>query len=230
MEGDTYKDPPSSFSNGERYEVYFPISKFLEGRDWDTVLVVFSGPDGLAAETEPRTSFRPFSFKGKEKLFPDWDPSVVEEVAGPAAPPGSFDLEIRRVKRSDWPMSLWFNGDWRRDQECVEAEVRVVGGIPRKSPEVRLYLYDRENRPVGKRDIPSMASIGNQEYIKVPKIAEEKDWYPVVFALDEKLEFVEWRTAVVVFTIGDQSVAEIYSRSGASLEDVEFAEKSRVMK
>ncbi|MEM0966862.1 MAG: hypothetical protein AAGJ81_11990 [Verrucomicrobiota bacterium] len=229
VSNEVYEDPPKSFEPGERYNVYFPISKFLEGRDWDTVLVVFSGPDGISAEMDPRRSFEDFAFSEKERLFPDWDPSLlVKDDTETIAPTTELELEIRRVRRSDWPLSLLFNGDWRRGGDCIESEVRVRGGLPSKTPEVRLYLFDRENQLVGQRNKPSMAAIGGQEYVQVPKISEERDWYPVVFALDEDLERLDWRSAVVVFSIGKQSVAEIYSRSGAELEDVSFPEKKRL--
>ena len=223
-----YADPVKKLTQGERYEYYFPLSKFLVERDWKTVLIVFSGPDGMSAETDPKSSFEPFAFDEKKKLFPAWDGRPTEDSPGPRGPVGDYTLVIDKVKKSKWDDSMWFNEDWRHGRDCIETRVKVEDAVPFSEVKIHLYLYDKDNRKVGQRKIPSMVHIGNREYVKVAKIAEEDEWYPAVFALDKELEDLDWRTAVVTFSIGDQCVAEVYSRSGATIEDLSFPEKSHL--
>lgn len=225
-----YEDPATELIRRETYSYYFPLSSYLEERNWRTALIVFSGPDGVSVGTSRTLSYENLAFDEKKDVFPDWIEGSADG-GGSSAPPGlseSIELQIGRVRLTEWNRSIWFEGNWSRERPCIETRFRVKGGIPTQPARLTLYLFDEHLNRVAKRDKPSMADFGGGEYVDLAKIAHDRQWYPAVFALDRDLRIAEWETALVVFTIGDRSVAETYSRKNIDPSDLDFPEKANL--
>lgn len=223
-----YTNPPAKFARNEQYDVYFPLSKFLEDSGWRRAVITFGNANQLSARIYRSGSFEHLAFDGKEKLFPGWSPQTGETLAGAAAL--DFKLEIDRIRRDNHDLSMWADGDWKKNQDCLKTKVRVRGDLPSGECQVSLYLFNREGKQIKAVKVPSMTNIGESDYVKVPRIADKNKWYPVFFALDNRFSNTDWRSAVIVFLHGGKAVASCTSSTGHTLETLTYPDKALVLK
>jgi hypothetical protein len=222
-----YVTAPEFFPKGDTVEVYYPITDFHETSNLATVLIVFGNDTQFSVATLPTASLAILDFEEKQHLFPGWEPSKSATGSASAPIPG-LSLEIRRVRQEKHRFSVIFNGDYEESKPVVAAEVRALGTTRPGDGEVTLYAYDANGKRVGFRERPSTAEIGGSTYVGVPKIAND-DWHPVFFALDGDLT-KEPPTYVVVFQYGGKTTAAVVSSNGATLESLDFPEKSQLEK
>jgi hypothetical protein len=222
-----YVTVPEFFPKGDTVEVYYPITDFHETSNLATILIVFGNDTQYSVATLPTASLAILDFEEKQHLFPGWEPSKSGTDSASAPMPG-LNLEIRRVRQEKHRFSVIFNGDYQDAKPVVAAEVRAIGSTRPGEGTVTLYAYDANGKRIGFRERPSTASIGGGTYVGVPKIAND-DWHPVFFALDGDLE-KEPPTYVVVFQYGGKTTAGVVSSNGATLESLDFPEKSELAK
>jgi hypothetical protein len=222
-----YVTAPEYFPKGDTVEVYYPITDFHETSNLATILIVFGNDTQYSVATLPTASLAILDFEEKKHLFPGWEPSKGGTGSSTAPIPG-LTLEIRRVRQEKHRFSVVFNGDYEESKPVVAAEVRALGTTGPGEGEVTLYAYDATGKRVGFRERPSTAEITAGTYVGVPKIAND-DWHPVFFALDGDLE-KEPPTYVVVFQFGGKTTAGVVSSNGATLESLDFPEKSELAK
>jgi hypothetical protein len=222
-----YVTVPEFFPKGDTVEVYYPITDFHETSNLATILIVFGNDTQFSVATLPTASLEILDFEEKQHLFPGWEPAKSGNGSASAPMPG-LTLEIRRVRQEKHRFSVVYNGDYQDAKPVVAAEVRAIGATRPGEGEVTLYAYDANGKRIGFRERPSTASIGGGTYVGVPKIAND-DWLPVFFALDGDLE-KEPPTYVVVFQYGGKTAAAIVTSNGATLESLDFPEKSELEK
>lgn len=222
-----YVTVPEFFPRGDTIEVYYPITDFHETSNLATILIVFGNDTQYSVATLPTASLAILDFDEKQHLFPGWKPAI-SGTGGASAPMPGLSLEIRRVRQEKHRFSVVFNGDYQDSKPVVAAEVRALGTTGPGEGEVTLYAYDANGKRIGYRERPSTAEITVGTYVGVPKIAND-DWHPVFFALDGDLE-KEPPTFVVVFQFGGKTTAAVVSSNGATLESLDFPEKSELEK
>jgi len=222
-----YVTVPEFFQRGDTVEVYYPITDFHETSNLATILIVFGNDTQYSVATLPTASLAILDFDEKKHLFPGWEPSKSSTGSASTPIPG-LSLEIRRVRQEKHRFSVVFNGDYEDSKPVVAAEVRALGATRPGDGQVTLYAYDADGKRIGFRERPSTAEITVGTYVGVPKIAND-DWHPVFFALDGELE-KEAPTYVVVFQFGGKTTAGVVSSNGATLESLDFPEKSELEK
>lgn len=223
-----YIDAPEHFEKNKTVEAYFPLTPFLEESNWTTVLIAFGYGNEYSAKTMSGESFEPLEFAEKELLFPGWQPKV-DGGGADTKVMGNVELEVRRVAQEEkYGYSLVFDGDYQKQKPCVIAEVRAKGKITPGTGEVKLYAFDNSGKIVGSRTRPSSAAVkGSRSYVNRPQIADD-EWHPVFFALDGDLKGRSFSSYVVVFQFGGKTAAEVKSSTGATIETLEFPEKSQL--
>lgn len=220
-----YINAPTSFERGKTIETYFPLTEFLETSGWSTVLIAFGSGDDYMVDTLPNTSLKDLDFDEKKYLFPDWDPE--RSRAGSPGSMAEVDLQVRRIRQEKHGYSILFDGEYLRNQPCVSAEVRATGDIHAGDGKVKLYIYAADGTLIGSKAEPSSAQIGGtRTYVENPRIADDR-WHSVYFALDQGLA-ADHPTYLCVFEFGGNVVAELTSSAGATLDDLDFPEKSRL--
>ncbi len=230
-----YVTTPEFFLKGKTVEVYYPITDFHETSGLATVLVVFGSDNEFTAATMPKTSFEFLDFAEKAKLFPDWNPqeggaAIVSDGSGgsksDAASSSVDSLEIRRLREVTHPYAIVFDGRYRSRMLCLTAEVRAKGPISPAPSTVKLYAFDDQGHQTAFRARPSTASLGGNNYVGLPNIADES-WHPVFFALDGDLQ-VKYPTYLLVFQFGGKTTAMVKSSTGMTIESLDFPEKAEL--
>lgn len=229
-ENGKYLDAIARYEPGEKYEVFFPISKAAEKSDWKTVLVTFGNANEAAALADPRVGFMTLNFDEKKILFPDLTPtpSPARPVAGDKRASSTLLPELKSVKRDESPYSVQVDRVFKNQHDCLMSEVRVKGGLPRKVS-VSAYFFDEAKNLVETHGQPAMAAIGGGTYSSVPAIVAENEWYPVFFAIDTRLEKLKWKWAVVVFLADDRAAAEVFGPRGVTISDFKFPGKEKMI-
>jgi len=223
-----YIETPTSFGKNDMVEVYYPLTEFLEDSDWATVLVTFGAGDEYAIDTMPTTDLKSLAFAEKKYLFPDWEPKQNSGDDPETMASANVDLEIRRIREETHSSSITFDGNYQRGKKCMAAEVRVQGDITPAEGTVKLYAFDASGNLEVTRSRPSTAQVeGTSTYVGRPQIADDK-WYPVYFALDGDLKDRSYPTFVLVFQYGGKTAASVESSVGATLDKLEFPEKSKL--
>ena len=223
-----YIDAPESFEKNKTTEAYFPITPLLEESAWATVLVAFGSGNEYSAKTMSGESFEPLAFAEKELLFPGWQPKA-DGGGSDTKVMGNVGLEVRRVEQEEkYGYYLTFDGDYQKQKPCVIAEVRAKGEISPGTGEVKLYVFDKSGKLAGSRMEPSSAAVkGSDSYVNLPQIADD-EWHPVFFALDGDLKDKSFSSYVVVFQFGGKTAAGVKSSTGATIETLDFPEKSKL--
>lgn len=223
-----YHNPPKKLSQGEEATVYFPLSKFLDERGWRRVIVAYGNGKTASVDMMPSDQYQDYAFEEKSLVFPDWDPVLAEK--NNQNQNLEYTLEIKDFSLNSHQLSMFMDGEWRTAQQCLNARIRVKGELPTAPAKLKLYLYDRNGTLIYQHDKPTMTSIGNGEYIQVPRIADTGDWYPVYFGIDKDIRKLDWHSAVIVFSMGNASKAASYSNVGATLDTLDFPEKAKTNK
>lgn len=219
-----YLNAAKAFEKNKTVEVYFPLTKFLEDSKWATVLIVFGSDEDYAAKTMPGTSFKTLDFAEKEYLFPNWNPDSDKNKT--ASPSNNYvELEIRRFHEETYARSMLFDGNYRKGQPCLMAEVRVKGEISPSNGSVKLHAFDASGKLITSRNKPSSAHIKSSgTYVSNPQIADES-WHAVFFALDGNLAEKDYPTYVITFHFDGKTTALVKSSVGASLADLDYPKK-----
>ena len=218
---------PKRFEPGDKYQVYFPISKVIEDRGWKTVLVLFGNATEVGALASPKTSLMELGFDEKKVIFPNWDPKVDEKLATARPEDGgemaASDLlpELKTIKRDETPYSTLVDGKYKNQHDCLMTEVRVKNGLPEKVS-VSAYFFSEAKGLVATRKRPSLTNIGGATYVSEPAIGKKNEWYPVFFAIDDELGKLDWKWAVVIFSADDHAAAEVFGPGGGALTDFKF--------
>jgi len=222
-----YVNAIERFEPGEKYEVFFPISKAVEERDWKTVLVTFGNDSEVGALSDPGSDFMAFDFNEKKILFPGWEETAGNKDA-PGSPAGGSEMaasslnpEIRSVKRDKTMFVTMVDGKWKDKHDSLMTEIRVKGGLPSKIS-ISAYFFNSAKSIVATRARPAMTHLGQGVYSGVPSIAEENEWYPVFFPIDAELEKLKWEWAAVVFIADERAVVDVYGPGGSALTDLKF--------
>lgn len=218
------------YEPGGKYEVFFPISKVSEDRDWKTVLVTFGNATEAAALADPRVGLMTLSFDEKKVLFPNLapTPSPAKPVEGDEIASSKLLAELKSVKRDESPYSVLVGKVYRNRHDCLMTEVRVKGGLPRKVS-VCAYFFDEAKSLVATHSRPAMAAVGGGTYVSLPNVVAENEWYPVFFAIDAELEKLKWKWAVVVFLADDHAAAEVFGTRGVTVSDFNFPGKEKIV-
>lgn len=223
-----YSDAPKKFKRNEEVELYFPLSKFLEDSDWRTVVITFGHEDQQSVRSKPPSvSYERLLFPQKAAVFPDWNPDLVDNTVQPTFDLDAFTLHIKRLEQDTHDSSMWFDGKWQKDKPCVQAELRVKGDFPPAEGEVIVHFFDASGNLIYTRDQASMTHDGGGNYVQNPRFSDD-DWLPIYFGLDQELKTMTFSSFVMVFKFGGKVTAEVESSVGASLDDLNFPEKSQL--
>jgi hypothetical protein len=225
-ENQNYVKLPEFFKKGETFEVYFPLTPFLEESKWSTVLITFGTGEDFAVKTMPGSNYEGLDFDEKKYVFPGYTGSDTPATTG-SETPLNVELEIRRLRQGTNDLSMVFDGDYNRGRPCITAEVRAKGEIKPGEGSVKLYVFDDSGRMVDSRERPSTSEVKDGTYLGRPNIADDQ-WHPVFFALDGKLKEKKYSTFVLVFEYGGRIGAVVESAVGATLEKLDFPEKTEL--
>ncbi len=190
-ESGKYINAIQQFEPDEKYEVFFPISKAIEERDWKTVLITFGNLTETSALTDPESELIAFDFDEKKLIYPKWDETNkdaqssgnTQAVVGTSS--SNLIPEMRTVKRDKHPYATFVDKLWQYQIECLMTEIRVQETLPTKIS-VKAYFFDDQKNLVATHEKPAMVNLGRSVYSDLPVITEKNTWYPVTIQVFKK--------------------------------------------
>jgi hypothetical protein len=225
-EDGNYSDPPESFKKNESYELYFPVSNFLEGRDWQRAIVVFGNEQEAAAKIYPSGDLSEYAFSERKLIFGSNLSTLSSNESPTAAEPTKF--AINSARKSTFRNTAWVDGDWREGTKGILVRVTIEDALPRGNYYLRVHYFDTDNKLVRTQKQPTQIEINDaaNTYTQLPKFAKLGRSHDAYFPFDKEVEATDWRKAVIVFGNKQSVDLAIIGGDSQDLKDLNFPEKT----
>lgn len=219
-----YEDPPIAFEFNANEEVYFPISAYLEQRDWQRCIVVFGDDKEAYARIYPSGDLSEYRFPERTLIFGE----DLKQLSNGQTERERTEYHVNSARKSRFNATAWVDGAWMDGAEGLLVEVEVDNSLPAPGYFLKAHFFDRNNRRLMTVDRPTQIESDDDAnaYTSLPKFAKTDDEMVAFFPFDEKLEALDWRKAVVVFGDRDKVDLAIVGGDSSDLDLLEFPEKA----
>lgn len=222
-----YTNPPKRYEKNESHELYFPLSNFLEGRNWQRAIIVFGNQTEATAKIYPSGDLSVYAFPERKLIFGSNLQSLSSSSATANSTPTKF--VINRARKSTFKSTAWVNGDWRDGTKGILVSAKVEDALPSGNYFMRVHYFDTDNKLIHTQKQPTQIEIDDaaNTYTKLPQFAKIGRSHDAYFPFDKDVEAGDWRKAVVVFG-NDQSVdLAIIGGASSDLAKLNFPEKAK---
>jgi len=218
-----YTDPPKTFKENATEEVYFPLSAYLDERDWQRCVIVFGDKQEAYARIYPSGDLSEYSFPERTLIFGE----RLKKASNAQKERKETEYHITSARKSRFNATAWVDGAWVDGVKGILVEVEVGNSLPTSNYFLRVHFFDNDQKRLLTVKKPTQIESDDaaNTYTTLPKFAKTDDKMIAFFPLDSAVEAVEWRKAVVVFGDKDRVDVAIVGGNISDLELLEFPEK-----
>lgn len=221
-----YADQKVKFKKNDTAELFFPLSAYLEERDWKRCIVVFGDNKEATARIYPSGDLSDFAFKERVKILGEYLSQITGDLPSGGA---ATEYKIVSARKSRFGSSAYVDEQWVEGARGILVTVKVRNALPTSKYFLKCHFFDSDDKKVLTANNPTMivSDAATSTHTALPKFADINTDMIAFFPFDRKVENSDWRKAVLVF--GDKDTVDTIIVGGNSddLKSLNFPEKNR---